>query len=150
MEIENFKHKITEVVKFHEVDIMGVCNNAVYFNYFEDARIKYLQDLKKNYNLKVILENNLFFIMAHNECDYILPAKLDDELEILTKIIEIRNSSFKFEHLVINKNNLQIIAKGNGILVHINLQTKKSIPLPDEFYNAVNDFEKGVEINKNP
>lgn len=49
--------------------------------------------------------------MAHNECDYILPAKLDDELEILTKIIEIRNSSFKFEHLVINKNNLQIIAK---------------------------------------
>ena len=49
-----FKHKIKEVVRFHEVDILGVCNNAVYFNYFEDARIKYMQDLQKKYQLKEI------------------------------------------------------------------------------------------------
>ena len=55
MDINNFKHKITEIVKFHEVDMLGVCNNAVYFNYFEDARIKYLQDLSKKYNFNEFL-----------------------------------------------------------------------------------------------
>ncbi|MFZ1290168.1 MAG: thioesterase family protein [Melioribacteraceae bacterium] len=146
METKEFKHRISEIVKFHEVDLMGVCNNAVYFNYFEDARIKYLQDLKKKYHLKEILHGDLFFIMAHNECDYILPAKLDDELEIQTKVTEIRKSSFKFEHLVINKLITEIIAKGNGVLVQINLITKKSIPLPEEFCKAVKKFDKGVEI----
>ncbi len=149
MDIRDFKHKIIEVVKFHEVDSMGVCNNAVYFNYFEDARVKYLQDLKKNYQLKEIMEDNSFFIMAHNECDYIFPAHFDDKLEVYSKVTEIHNSSFNFEHIIVNKNLLRTIAQGYGVLVHINLKTKKSIPLPDEFYEAVKNFEKGVEINKN-
>ena len=66
-DIKNFNHKIVEVVKFHEVDLMGICNNAVYFNYFEDARVKYLQDLKKNYRLLEIMEGDSFFItIMHN------------------------------------------------------------------------------------
>lgn len=52
MELDEFKHSISEKVKFHEVDMLGVCNNAVYFNYFEDARIKYVQDLVKKFILK--------------------------------------------------------------------------------------------------
>ncbi len=148
MDVSKFKHKILEVVKFHEVDIMGVCNNAVYFNYFEDARIKYLQDLKANYKLKIMEDDN-FFIMAHNECDYILPATLDDCLEVLTKISKISNSSFTFEHLIINQSTSEIIARGGGVLVHINLSTKKSLPLPNEFYIAIEDFEDKVEIIKN-
>ena len=148
MDIKSFNHKIDEVVKFHEVDLMGICNNAVYFNYFEDARVKYLQDLKKKYKLKEIMEGNSFFIMAHNECDYKFPAHFDDELEVYTRISEIRNSSFIFEHLVVNKKSLQKIAKGYGVLVHIDLKTKKSILLPNKFYEAVKKFEKGVEINK--
>ena len=145
----SFKHKITEVVKFHEVDMLGVCNNAVYFNYFEDARIKYLQDLKKNYHLSEIMKDDSFFIMAHNYCDYLMPAKLDDELEVLTKVKSIKNSSFEFEHIILNQNTEDIISKGGGILVHINVKSKKSMHLPDEFYKAIQDFEKGVEINRN-
>ena len=52
MDSKEFKHDIKETVKFHEVDMLGVCNNAVYFNYFEDERIKYVQDLVKKFNLK--------------------------------------------------------------------------------------------------
>lgn len=144
-----FKHKIIETVKFHEVDILGVCNNAVYFNYFEDARIKYLQDLKSQYQLKEIMEGESFFIMAHNNCDYIQPATIDDELEILTRINFAGNSSFKFEHIVINCKTDKLIAKGGGVLVHINIKTKKSVPLPNEFFTAIKDFEKGVEIKSN-
>ena len=143
-----FKHTIIETVKFHEVDMLGVCNNAVYFNYFEDARIKYIQDLKTKYSLKEILESYSFFIMAHNECDYKEPARLDDELIIYTKIDFVKNSSFGFKHLVEKKNENKIIAEGGGIVVHIDKRTNKSISLPGEFYGAVKDFETAVEILK--
>lgn len=148
MEQAEYKHKITEVVKFHEVDMLGVCNNAVYFNYFEDARIKYVQDLKNKYSLKKILESYSFFIMAHNECDYIEPAYLDDELIIYTKIDFVKNSSFGFRHLVEKVSNKKKIAKGGGVVVHIDKRTNKSVPLPEEFYKAVRDFEISVDILK--
>ncbi|MEE9432095.1 MAG: thioesterase family protein [Melioribacteraceae bacterium] len=148
MQLSNYNHKIKETVKFHEVDLLGVCNNAVYFNYFEDARIKYLQDLKKNYQIKEILEGDLFFIMAHNHCDYLLSATLDDELEVLTKVKTIKNTSFEIEHIVINSNTNDVIAKGGGILVHINKNSKKSVLLPESFYKAVLEYENEVEVIK--
>ncbi|MCX6170443.1 MAG: thioesterase family protein [Ignavibacteriales bacterium] len=148
MDITNYKHKIVEVVRFHEVDILGVCNNAVYFNYFEDARIKYMQDIKKNFGLMEILEGNSFFIMVHNNCDYIASAYMDDELNIYTRIEFIKNTSFGFKHIVENNNTGKIIARGGGVVVHINRATNKSIPIPNEFYEAVQKFEKHLEIIK--
>jgi acyl-CoA thioesterase FadM len=61
MDLKEFKHSINETVKFHEVDMLGVCNNAVYFNYFEDARIKYVQDLVKKFSLKNFAWRFLFY-----------------------------------------------------------------------------------------
>ncbi|MFA7421068.1 MAG: thioesterase family protein [Melioribacteraceae bacterium] len=148
METSNYKHKIIEVVRFHEVDMLSVCNNAVYFNYFEDARIKYIQDLIKNYSLKEIMAGDSFFIMAHNDADYIEPALLDDELLIYTRINFIKNSSFGFRHLVVKNSTGKIITRGGGVLVHINRKTKSAISLPQEFYDAVNDFEISIENNK--
>lgn len=143
-----FRHSIRETVRFHEVDILGVCNNAVYFNYFEDARIKYVQDLKKNFALKELLEGNSFFIMVHNECDYIEPAFLDDELKVYTRVGFVKNSSFGFEHIIEKTSTGKIIAKGSGVVVHIDKVTRQSLPLPEEFYKAINNFEDNVNILK--
>ncbi len=147
--MNSFKHKIKETVKFHEVDMLGVCNNAVYFNYFEDARIKYLQELKYQFNIEEILTGNLFFIMAHNYCDYLVPAVLDDELEVYTRISKLKNTNFEVEHIIVKKATKETIAKGGGVLVHINKETKKSVPLPKTFYEAVLNYEENVEVIKN-
>lgn len=149
MEISNYRHKIEEEVKFHEVDMMSVCNNAVYLNYFEDGRVKYIQNLKKTYSLNSIMEGGSFFIMARNEVNYIEPALFDDKLNVYTRVEFIKNSSFGFKHIIENDATKKIITVGSGIFVHINLKTKKSIPLPQEFYDAVTDFEKQVNVVRN-
>lgn len=146
--MEGFNHSLNQVVEFHEVDMLGVCNNAVYFNYFENARIKYVKDLKKKYNLKELLEGNSFFIMVHNNCDYLQSVHLDDELIIFTKIDFVKNTSFGFKHLVYKKITDKIIAKGGGVVVHIDKSTQTPIPLPQEFYDAVQNFETDVLIKK--
>ncbi len=146
MEISNYKHKIIEVVKFHQLDLLGICNNVVYFDYFVDARIKYIQNLKAIYKFKEFLEGNSFFIMAQNECDYIEPAYLDDELNIYTRIDFIKNSSFGLRHLIEKESSKKIIAHGGGIVVHIDRYSKKPLQLPEEFYDAVKKFENKVEV----
>lgn len=146
MEIVNYKHKIIEVVRFHEVDMLGVCNNTIYFNYFEDARIKYTQDIKKTFSLSKLYEGNSFIIMAHNECDYLEPAYLDDELHIHSRISFIKTTSFGFRHLVEKVSSGKIIARGGGVVVHIDKFSKKPLQLPQEFYDAIQQYENKVEI----
>jgi len=136
-----YHHKIKEVVKFHEVDLMGVCNNAVYFSYFEDARISYVKQLVKHYNLKQFLSKNSSIIMVHNDCDYFEPALFEDELIIHTRIESVKNSSFTLSHLVQEQKSGIIIAAGGGVVVHFDTEKKESIPLPKEFFNAVKNFE---------
>ncbi len=145
MEIKDFRHSITFDVKFREVDLMGVVNNAVYFSYFEDARISYLDTIKNKYKLLEFLEGDNFVIMARNECDYVKPLFMKDNVTIFTKVNFIKKSSFGFLHLIINQNN-EVIAKGGGVFVNIDKNTMKSKPLPEEFYKAIVEFEKEVNI----
>ncbi len=146
MNIDNYNHVIKQEVEFHEVDLMGVVNNAVYFSYFENARIKYIKTLTEKYKLKEVVVGHSFFIMARNECDYIIPARFEDELNVYTRVEFIKNSSFGFRHIVENAKTGLIHAKGGGVFVHINKETQTPVPLPEEFYEAVKSFEKNVEI----
>ncbi len=144
MDYKNYKSKTYQTVKFHEVDLMGVVNNAVYFNYFEDARMSYLEKLNVKYNLSDLLDNDSFFIMAHNEIDYLFPAEYNDQLVVYTKLEWIKNTSICFKHTIVNEKNDKIIAAGAGVMVHIKLSTKEKQNLPQSFILAIQDFEDGV------
>lgn len=141
MENDNFRHKLTFRVQFHEVDLLGVVNNAVYFSYFETARLEYLKQIGFWKEIGQMAKENRVFIMVHNDCDYKESALYDDELTVMTRIKYIRNSSFGFEHLVIKNSSGNIIARGHGSMAHINFLEKNPIPLPQAFREAVAEFE---------
>ncbi len=142
-----FKHIYDIEVKFDQVDMLHIVNNAVYFNYFEQARIKYAKDLgilpKEG-----ILEDGTAFYMVRNEINYLKVAQFEDRLRVYTRVPYIKNSSFGFEHIIENIDNNKVVAEGAGVLVHVNPVTKASLLLPDKFYSAVKGFEKEVQILK--
>ena len=142
---ELFKHIYDITVKFNEVDMLHIVNNAVYFNYFEQARIKYAKDLML-LPKDGIAFNGTAFYMAQNEINYLKVAKFEDNLRVYTRVPFIKHSSFGFDHIIVNINTDTVIAEGSGVLVHVDTTTKKSIPLSEDFVNAVTDFEKEVQI----
>lgn len=143
---EEFNHKISFRVQFHEVDLMGVCNNAVYFNYFETARVEYIKAAGFYRNSREMQSSKTFFLIAHNECDYIEPASFDDELNVYTRIEFVKNSSFGFEHVVERVDTGVVIARGKGVMVHIDNGSRKSIPLTDDIKNAIRKLEANVKF----
>lgn len=148
MEKEQFKHKYSLKVQFHEVDLLGVCNNAVYFNFFETARIEYLKAIGHYEDMTSLASAPNYYLMVHNECDYLEPALYDDILNVFTRISYIKNSSYGFEHVIENENTGRIITKGGGAFVFIDRNTGKSTPLPEAFYSAVKAYEANVQIMK--
>ncbi len=127
--------------------MLGVCNNAVYINYFEHARLQYIKAAGLIPEGGIFADGRLFF-MVRNEINYRGHAHFDDELNIYTKISYIKNSSYGFEHLIENSKSKEIIVDGAGVVVHVDPKTRKSTPLPDFFLKKVNAFEGAVKIIK--
>ncbi len=145
MDIKNFKHKITVKVRFNEVDMLGVCYNSAYTIYFDEGRLDYFRQLKVIPKIGMFSNDELYFIIR-NEVNYKSNAMFGDELNIYSKISFIKNSSFGFEHLAENKKTKKIIAEGKTVLVRVDSNTNKSIPLKKEFIDKVKAFEKQIKI----
>lgn len=145
MDTNKFTHQTRVTVRFHEVDMLGVCNNAVYINYFEHARLQYVKDLGLIPEKGLFTDGSLFF-MVRNEINYRSHARYDDELIICSKVSYLKNSSYGFEHIIVNAKTNEIIVDGSGVVVHVDPKTKKSTPLPEKFVAAVKAFEKDLVV----
>jgi len=142
---KDFKHIYKLRVRLYEVDILQIVNNAVYFNYFEQARIQYAKDAGLLPDDNIFSEDSLYY-MVHNEINYLKPSFFDDELNIYTRISYIKHSSFGFEHIVENSKSKKIIAEGSGVSVHVNPVSKKSSQISDKVIEKVKTFEPSVKI----
>lgn len=147
MDVKNFNHKTIVTVRFHEVDMLGVCNNAVYINFFEHARLEYVKSAGLIPEGGIFSDGKLFFVVR-NEINYRDHARYDDELEVYSKISYIKNSSFGFDHLIVKKKTGQIIVDGKGVVVFVDPKTRKSTSLPDELISKVKLIDPDVTIVK--
>jgi acyl-CoA thioester hydrolase len=145
MNISDYNHKTTVTVRFHEVDMLGVCNNAVYINYFEHARLEYVKAAGLIPQGGIFSDGKLFF-MVRNEINYRDHAFYDDELEVYSKISYIKNSSFGFDHIIVKKKTGQVIVDGKGVVVYVDPKTRKSTSLPEDFIEKVQTIDKHVQL----
>ena len=142
---KDFIHKYTVTVRFHEVDMLGVCNNAVYINYFETARLEYVKAAGLMPKDGIFSDGKIFF-MVRNEINYLDHAYYDDVLDVYSKISYIKNSSFGYDHLIVKQKSGKEIVNGKGVVVYVDPKTRKSTPLPESFIETVKKFEPSVNI----
>jgi len=143
--LKDFKHKYTVTVRFHEVDMLGVCNNAVYINFFETARLEYIKTAGLMPEKGIFSDGKIFF-MVRNEINYRSYAYYDDVLEVYSRISFIKNSSFGYDHLIVKQKTGEIIVDGKGVVVFVDPKTRTSTALPESFIEKVKAFELAVQI----
>lgn len=145
MDLKDFKHKTTVTVRFHEVDMLGVCNNAVYINYFEHARLEYVKAAGLIPVGGLFSDGKLFF-MVRNEINYLGHSFYDDELDVYSKVTYLKNSSFGYDHLIVRTKSGEVIVDGKGVVVFVDPKTRKSTPITEDIIEKIKTFEPGVNI----
>jgi acyl-CoA thioester hydrolase len=132
-----FPYSLPIRVAFRDIDALGHVNNAVYLSYFEQARIAYSFQLMNKATLK-----DLTFILAEVNVTYLRPVYFGDRLEIGVRVSEIGTKSFVMEYGVRNGQD-EIVARGRTVQVWFDYNTRRSVPVPDEFRQKVaQDNEK--------
>ncbi len=125
------KHITTINIRYADIDTMGHVNNAVYLQYFEQARIEWFnQTIGSQWHW-----NSAGMVLARIEIDYEQPLLLYDNAIVETSLENIGTKSFTLCYNVIKKHKgLELlIATGKSVLVCFDYETQKTKPISDEW-----------------
>ena len=92
--MHEFNYKLK--VFYEDTDAGGVVYYANYLKFFERARTDAISNIGLS-NKKLLDEYGVFIIVKSCNVEYLKPAKLEDQLEIKSRIIYTSNTSFKMK-----------------------------------------------------
>ena len=123
-----FTYKID--IRFADIDVMGHVNNAVYFSYFEQARMGFFARHVGKWDWR---KHGL--IIARHEFDYRNPLHLHDEAFIETYPGHVGGKSFEMLYRVYKKTDEGEIRVGEGksVLVCFDHTTGATQGIPAEW-----------------
>lgn len=127
-------------VRFRDMDSMGHVNNAVFFTYFENARIAYWRAVPA-----IRTRRALDYILARAECDFRSPATVEDALDCHIRVGSFGRSSFTFEYLLRDGRTGRVVAEGRTVQAIYDYAERKTRPLDSGLRAAIEEFE-GREI----
>lgn len=99
-------------VRNHHVDAYGHVNNATYFNYLEDARTDFFEEL--GYSLEVLAERKVRVYLTEVTAHYRHPAQVNDLLEIYGWFIKISNRRATWQHEIYNLKTGRLVLTGTA------------------------------------
>ncbi len=118
----NVHHK-TFNIAWGDMDALGHVNNARYFDYFQEARIEWLQGLHLD------LKQNQGPVVIHVACTFLKAVVYPATLTLNSSIHSLGRSSLVMDHDLYQGDVL--MAQGISKVVWVDYQESKSIPLPE-------------------
>lgn len=133
--MDNFENISKVNIRFSDIDLFGHVNNAVYLTYFEEARIKFFDEIV-DYGYDW---SNQGVILARFKIDFTLPVHFKEEVYIKTKCCRIGNKSFDllYEMFKIKEHKEIILNTATSVMVMYDYINKCSITIPERWKDAL-------------
>ncbi|MFW7525807.1 acyl-CoA thioesterase [Vibrio ostreicida] len=130
---------ITEVsVAWAEMDALQHVNNAVYFRYFEAARLEYFERIELTVNLTT---SQVGPVLSETQCRYKLPITYPDTLFIGSRISELQEDRFTMEYQIVSKKLGKVSTLGKATCVMFDFKNNVKAQLPESLKQAIFDVE---------
>lgn len=118
-----------------DMDGLRHINHAAYLTYMETARLDLYKQIGHNFERWEQAESS---ILASMEVNYISQAVYPSTFDIGQRISRIGTKSYDILTAIFKKDEEIPTLQANFILVSINYDTGKTIPVPDEFKKYLN------------
>ncbi len=137
-EPENFPVAITLPVVWGEMDAFGHVNNAVYFRYFETARIAYFERIGM---LQFMEKQGIGPILAHTECRFRIPLTYPDSVEVGARVTAIEADRFLMQYQIWSQTAQAVAARGSGLIVSFDYRKACKVAIPAELRERLCELE---------
>ena len=142
MSKEEFKFSFKLRVRWGECDAQGIVFNAQYMNYIEVAQAEYFRNLgMPHYKEEVRKRFDLATVKATIE--YLAPARVDDLLDIFTRVSRLGNSSITFSTEMYVDGADTVCNQAEMIYANFDADMGAPRRIPDDIRATIQAFETG-------
>jgi len=137
----HFYHPIE--IRYGDLDPQGHVNNAKHLTYFEQARVQYMIELDLFVKDQSFMEIGV--ILADVHITYLEPIYFGQEIKVGVRAAKLGTKSMTWEQNIIDISTGKELATGEIVLVTYNYKEEKTIPIPEEWRDKINQFES-IEV----
>lgn len=113
-------------VRDYELDMQGIVNNSVYFNYLEHARHEFL--LAKGVDFAALARDKVNLVVVRSEMDYKASLTSGDNFKVTVQFEQISKLKFGFRQQVIRSADQKLMLDALVIGAAINAQGRPFEP----------------------
>jgi acyl-CoA thioester hydrolase len=128
-------------VQWGEMDAYGHVNNAVFFRYFETARIAYLErcGLVEAYE-----RDRVGAILHSTECRYVRPLYYPDTVLVGARVDGAGEDRFTMRYRLVSLSQDEVSAEASALIVSFDYLAKRKAPLPERVRRLIEELEGGI------
>jgi acyl-CoA thioester hydrolase len=123
--LEDFPYRLTDNVRFADLDPNQHVNNAVYATYFETGRVTLMKDLKFG-----LMPSGLAWIMVRLDIHFRAELKWPGSIEMGLGVSKFGRTSVTFDQVVFSET--RCVASSQSVSVLIDEISRRPVPLTQE------------------
>jgi acyl-CoA thioester hydrolase len=129
---DDFRHRTELEVRFRDIDALRHVNNAVFFSYLEQARVRYLADV-----IGLDIVAGLPMILASVRLDYRSPIQFSERVVVDTRIDWLGTTSIAMSHRMTAGDQDRLVGESSTILVSYDYGTARPQPVPSDWRTRI-------------
>ena len=124
--LQDFPHRVSDTVRYGDMDVQGHVNNTVIAQYFETGRVVMFREAEIRLGTR-----DVAMVLAHTEISFLRELRWPATIEIGTGVTDVGRSSYTLAHGVFQGEDC--IAFGKATMVMIDHTTRRATPLTENF-----------------
>lgn len=137
--LDGFPVVIRVPVFWGELDAYGHVNNAVYFRWFEQARMEYFA---RCHFLETYERDRVGAILHSTACRFRRPVFHPDTVEIGTRVTDLQDDRFTMEYAVRSLGQGELVAEGTCVVVSYDYRANGKTVVPPQVRTAIEALEQ--------
>ena len=123
-------------LRWMDADAFGHVNNAMYFQYYDTAKMDYFRKVCPE------IVDKYAIVTVHLEADFLHQVYTkDEEVEVQSAIVRIGHSSFTFQQQLVGKNDPEVKCVGQTIMVLFDIKKEQKVMFTPQWREAIGKFE---------
>lgn len=140
MDLLDYPIQVKFPIAWGEMDAQDHVNNVHYFRYFENARMRYFEEVGLE-DMRV--QEGIGTVLAEANCKYLKSLKYPEQLIVGARVKSIGKTSFIMEYIIVGEES-GVAALGEGALVIYDYNKLAKTQIPRKLLEAIKRVEKGI------
>ena len=132
----DYRNVVPLQIRFNDVDKFGHVNNTIYFQFYDSGKTDYVSTVCKGFDW-----DRYAIFVVKIEVEFFAQIKGADRIAVRTRTVVLGNKSFRLEQEIFDIDTQEVKSRCLSILVLYDLEQKLSIPFPDEWRQAIRDYD---------